>query len=91
MRTFSYLFTTHVVDQMRERGIEEQEVRLTVETGVLRQVSDNRAVRGRVFTLGYNLGGQEYPHKEVTVVYTIEDSNIVVITAIARYGMFPGV
>ncbi len=75
MRTFSYLFPNNVVDQMRERGIEEQEVRLTVETGVLTQVSDNRAVRKRVFTLGYHSGGQEYPHKEVNVVYTIEDSN----------------
>ncbi len=75
---------------MRERGIEEQEVRLTVETGVLAQVSEDRAVRERVFALGYYWGGQEYPHKEVTVVYTIEDSNIVVITTIARYGMFSG-
>ena len=91
MRTFSYIFSTHVIDQMTERGIEEREVRLTVETGILRQVSDNRGVRERVFTLGYNFGGQEYQHKEVTVVYTIEDSNIVVITSIARYGMFPGV
>ena len=91
MRKFSYVFTTHVVDQMRERGIEEQEVRLTVETGVLTQLSDNRALRRRVFTLGYSSGGHEYPHKEVTVIYTIEDSNIIVITAIARYGMFPGV
>ena len=55
---------------MRERGIEEHEVRLTVETGVLRRISNDRAVRERVFTQGYNWGGQEYPQKEVTVVYT---------------------
>lgn len=91
MRTFSYVLTVHVVHQMRERGIEEREVRLTVETGVLAQVSGDRAVREQVFTLGYYWGGREHPHKEVTVVYTIEDGNIVVITAIARYGMFPGV
>jgi hypothetical protein len=70
MSCFPYIFTDHVADQMRERGIEEHEVRLTVETGVLRRISNDRAVRERVFTQGYNWGGQEYPQKEVTVVYT---------------------
>ena len=68
----------------------EDEVTQTVERGVLLEVNGDRAIRRRVFTRGYSWLGQDYPHKEVTVVYTLEASFIIVITALARYGPLGG-
>ena len=86
MGTSGYRFTTHTIDQMKERGIADREIILTVETGDLTGVSGDRIIRQRVFTEGYNWLGRDYPHKEVRVVYVVEEDFVIVITVIARYG-----
>jgi len=86
----SYKYTPHAKEQMQERGITEGEVAQTVEAGILVGISGTRSIRRRVFTEGYHWLERDYPHKEVQVVYTVEESQIVVITAIARYGRWDG-
>ena len=86
----NYRFTSHALDQMQERGITEGEVALTVEAGLLVEVSGNRAIHQRIFTQGYRWFGRDYHHKEVTVVYTLEGGVIIVITVIGRYGRWEG-
>ena len=90
MGRLNYKFTRHALDQLQERGITEREVRDTVEAGLLVEVSENRAIRRRIFTQGYSWVGRNYSHKEVTVVYALEEGFIIVITVIARYGRWEG-
>jgi len=90
LATLNYKFTSHALDQMQERGVSEDEVALAVEHGVLVEVSGNRALRRRVLTQGYQWLGRGYQHKEVTVVYTLEEGFIIVITVLARYGRWEG-
>jgi len=90
METLRYRFTGHALDQMQERGITNRDVTLTVEAGTLVRVSADRAIRRRVFTEGYSWLSRDYPHKEVTVVYTLEKGIIIVITTLARYGRWEG-
>ena len=90
MGTLNYRFTRHALDQLQERGINEREVRDTAEAGLLVEVSENRAIRRRIFTQGYSRIGRNYSHKEVTVVYALEEGFIIVITVISRYGRWEG-
>ena len=81
-------FTLHAREQMDERGILEDEIAQTIETGELVGVRERRQVRRQVFTSGYEREGRLYPHKEVTVIYVEENGVQVVLTSIARYGMW---
>lgn len=71
---------------MIERDIKEDEVVETVESGDLVEVRERRWVRRRVFTSGYQWRNRTYQHKEVTVVYVIEEDVTIILTAIVRYG-----
>ena len=81
-----YDFSLHATVNMRLRGIEDQEVIGTVETGGLVDTVGNRFIKRRVFTEGYRWYGRAYDHKEITVVYVVEGHWTVILTAIARYG-----
>jgi len=82
------VYTNHVMLKMRQRGIVEAEVEQTIETGTLVDQSGTLYIRRRVFTGGYRWYERDYPQKEVTVVYVIENDSITALTAIARYGRF---
>ena len=73
---------------MSERGISEDEVAQTIESGALVAVQSDRKIRSRVFASGYRWNRRLYPHKEVTVVYAEGQNVLTVITAIARYGIW---
>ena len=84
----NYEYIPHAKLQMAERGITSDEVERTIEAGSLLETIANRHIRQRVFREGYRWRQREYRHKEVTVVYAAEPDRTVIITAIARYGMF---
>ena len=86
----TYVYSLHVRIQMLERGITDTEVRDTVEAGTVIGMRGGRLIRRKVFTEGYRLSERAYQHKEVSVVYVTEDDQIIVITAIARYGRLEG-
>ena len=76
---------------MEVRGITSEEVEEAVETGSVVELVGNRVIHRKVFTDGYRWKLREYPHKEVTVVFVIESDQIVIITAIARYGFWENI
>ena len=84
----NYDYIPHARLQMAERGITSQEVELTIESGSLLETIVNRHIRQSVFREGYRWKRREYRHKEVTVVYAVESERTVIVTAIARYGLF---
>ena len=84
----NYEYIPHARLQMAERGITSEEVERTVGSGDLLETIANRHIRRRVFREGYHWQQREYRHKEVTVVYAVEPDRTVIITAIARFGMF---
>ena len=84
----NYFYIPHARLQMGQRGITRDEVERTIETGSLLETIANRHIRQRVFREGYRWKQREYRHKEVTVVYAVESERTVIVTAIARYGVF---
>ena len=84
----NYEYIPHARLQMAERGITSDEVERTIGSGSLLETIANRHIRRSVFREGYRWQQREYRDKEVTVVYTVEPDRTVIITAIARSGMF---
>ncbi len=80
------LYTSHARSKMQERGVSEEEVIATVREGASATLEDNRLLRRKVFTMGYQRRGRSYSHKEVTVIYTEEGEHQVIVTVLARYG-----
>ena len=72
--------------KMSERGYTGEEAYKTVESGVKYEVDPPALGRSMVFTDGYLWRGTWYPHKELRVIYVIEDNVYKVITVIVRYG-----
>ncbi len=81
-------YTLHAREKMVERGILEEEVAETVEAGERTGRRGHRQVRRRVFSSGYEREGRRFPHKEVTVVYVEEGGETIILTCIARYGVW---
>lgn len=74
--------------KMRERGVTEEEIRQTIQTGRVSPAELGRSMATRVFTAGYHREGIDYAHKEVQVVFVKEPWSTVVVTVIARYGFW---
>ena len=73
---------------MAERGISEEEIDETVKAGERTGRQGHRQVRRHVFTSGYEREGLRFPHKEVAVVYVEEGGETIILTCIARYGVW---
>ena len=72
---------------MEQRGITEEEVRTTMRQGW--KASDAKpGTVGRTLVFPYNAEweGTQYQEKEVTVYYKVDGDDLVLLTAIARYG-----
>lgn len=84
-------FHAHLRARMQQRGISREEVEITLNSGW--SAEDAKAgTLGKVRVFPYNAGweGNQYPEKEVTVYYRVQGTEIVVLTAKARYGVsFP--
>ena len=77
----------HLLARMAQRGITRQEVERTLAEG--RAVSDARpGSQGKVLVHRYDGEGlgRFYEEKEVTVYHRMSGEELVVLTAIARYG-----
>ena len=73
--------------RMEQRGITEEEVRTTMRQGW--KASDAKpGTVGRTLVFPYNAEweGTQYQEKEVTVYYKVDGDDLVLLTAIARYG-----
>lgn len=75
---------------MQFHGVDEEEIRLVLDTGVVTSGYSGRWIAAGVLTAGYTRRGRNYRHKEVRVVYAVEDWGIVVVTVVARYGFWEG-
>ena len=76
---------------MRERGITLGEINITLRDGWPAQDA-KEGVTGRVYVFQYGKEwvGKIFDEKEVSVYYKIINGKVVVLTAKARYGRFPG-
>ena len=81
-------FGNRVERKMRERGVTEEEIRQTIQTGRITPAELGRTMATRVFTAGYHHEGTDYRHKEVQVIFVEEPWATVVVTVIARYGFW---
>ena len=81
-------YTRHARTQMADRGVSEIEVAIALTDGYDVNVRYPRKGRRKVFTSGYVMHGRSYPHMELTVVYAEEGELFVIVTVIARYGMW---
>lgn len=80
-------FHSHLCRRMEQRGITEDEVREAVQRGW--ESSDAKpGTQGRtlVFAHEAHWEGTYYDEKEVTVYFKTDDGELVLLTAIARYG-----
>lgn len=80
-------FHPHLRRRMEQRGITEQEIRETVQQGWLcSDAKPGTRGRRRVFPYDATWEGTHYDEKEVTVYYKFEKDDLILLTAIARYG-----
>ena len=80
-------FHSHLRRRMEQRGIKEEEVRQTLREGWdAPDAKPGTEGRTLVFTYDADWEGAHYEEKEGTVYFKFESEQLVVLTAIARYG-----
>jgi hypothetical protein len=79
---------THALLRAEERGATEKEIQEVLETGIPLIVKSDRLSKEKVFRFEQVLNGKHFQQKKVAVIYTIENSIVVVITVIVKYGTF---
>jgi hypothetical protein len=77
--------TKHASEQCRERGASETEVMEAIRTGEWEHAKKGRYLARLNLQFGSIWAGNVYPIKQVAPVFTIEDSEIVVITVYTFY------
>lgn len=83
-----YEYTLHANRRRERQGASSAEVSTTVEKGTLVEVRENKGSRIHVFMAGYRQDGEDYPEKELRVVYAMERGKVVVVTTVTRFGRF---
>ncbi|MCW3105648.1 MAG: hypothetical protein JWQ09_154 [Segetibacter sp.] len=79
---------THALLRAEERGATEKEIQEVLETGVPLIAKSDRLGKEKVFQFEQVLNGKYYKQKKITAIYTIENSIVIVITVIVKYGTF---
>lgn len=79
-------YSRHASLRIREWGVTEEEVRVTIDSGEPFPAKGLRLGKARVFRMGYERQGRPYPHKEVRVIFALEAEDTIVVTVVARYG-----
>ena len=87
-RVIHYEYTLHARRRCREQAASPVEIFTTVEEGSLVEVRQNKGSRTHTFSAGYTQDGEDYPHKELKVVYAMENGKVVVVTLLTRFGKF---
>ena len=72
---------------MEQRGITEDEVRKTIREG-WRSGDAKPGTQGRTMVFPYDADWKEthYEEKEVTVYFKVDNDELILLTAVARYG-----
>ena len=78
----------HDEKYVNDRGATREEVGLVLATGQHSPTYENRFAAIKVLTEGYEYRSNTYQHKEIKVVYAIEEWGIAVITVIVRFGFW---
>jgi hypothetical protein len=79
---------SHALLRAEERGTTEKEIQEVLETGIPLIVKSNRLGKEKIFQFEQVLNGKYFQQKKVAVIYTIENSIVIVITVIVKYGTF---
>ena len=82
--------TAHARERLSFHDVGEEEIRLVLDTGAVTPGYSGRWIAAGVLTAGYTHRGRNYRHKEVRVVYVVEEWGIAVVTVVARYGFWEG-
>ena len=77
--------TKHAIEQSRERGATEEEVREAILFGEWEEAKNGRTIAKLNVQFGKEWAGNLYPIKQVAPVFVIENSEIVVITVYTFY------
>jgi hypothetical protein len=78
-------FTKHALEQCRERGASEEEVKEAIRSSEWEEAKQGRAIAKRNFQFDRAWAGVIYPIKQVAPVFVEEESEIVVITVYTFY------
>lgn len=82
-------FVGHDEGYFERRGAAKEEIGFVLATGEVSETYSERYIAKGVLTGGYERPkGFYYPHKELQVVYSIEEWGIAVITVIVRFGFW---
>ena len=81
-------FVGHDEAYVNARGATREKVGLVLADGEHSPTYGNRYTAIKVLTDGYEYRHNTYPHKEVKVVYAVEEWGIAVITVIVRFGFW---
>ena len=76
----------HTRERARERGATVDELRDVLATGNPVPAKHGRLAREKVYEFGTERLGKLYAQKKVRLVYVVEDSTAVAITAYVYYG-----
>lgn len=79
---------SHALLRAEERGATEEEIQEVLETGKPLVAKSNRLGKEKIFQFEQVLNGKYFQQKKVSVIYTIENSIVIVITVIVKYGTF---
>jgi len=71
---------------MRERGVTEEELSLTLERGEPAPARYGRSAKAMVFNYNALWRGRSYSQKRVEAVFVVEGEDTVVITVYGYYG-----
>ncbi len=79
------LFHPHALSRMKERGAEENEIRITLNTGELFPAKFNRKGRRKNFPFHGSWHGKYYANKQIEVLYVESKTEKMVIIVITKY------
>ena len=78
---------SHLLNRMESRGISKEEIENVLNQGsVLSDAKPGTIGKVLVFPFNDEWEGNYYQKKEVKVYYKVIDDEIIILTAIARYG-----
>ena len=78
-------YLPHSKSRMRERGVTEEETKLTIETGEKFTAKFGRAGFRRNFTFNKNWLGKFYNIKQLEVYTVKEGKDLIILTVIVKY------
>jgi hypothetical protein len=86
-RAIKINYHSHLLARMEQRGITLEEVELTLSMGS-DALDAKPGTQGKVRVFDYQTEwlGRFFDEKEVTVYYKVSGENLIVLTALARYG-----